>query len=708
MEKSAIKTKIPRSIDALTIRLCVFALALWMIFSLAITLAVAEYTHSAFRIHHQQFSSHIAGALQYEQIIVPAIHRQDEAELKEILDQQILRAVSSANRQSWWRGTRLNSHGRSRPSVLRDDFDSPTFFHTAVIFYDRDGNILRQSSDLILLWYYSEEAWFGSSDISRQNIYLVLGENAASEHIRQWWGGDWRPARPAHLQITGYFEGGEFKPIKFSYITETDFFVAQNTHGRLLRDRRALNINQLVSDGWLEWDVLFDYTAEHDGDLVTIFISSYAAFLSDNSPGGPIRHQGAVYDDLLDFLNQVVLQDYWRNERLSYWGGHISPHLPRTNNLREILSVSARSFADWADYDFEAGLPIPETDILLLTAVSSRPLLHAISELRYVYIATLIILAIGVLIIRKIIHRNLTEPLEEVNKAFIIFSEGRNRYSHLNCDEPTWAEPTELIQHYQETTGKLWANANEITRLNTALDYAQEAEQNRRQMTSNIAHELKTPLAIIHSYSEGLKERIAEEKREQYLDVILSESERMDSMVLEMLDLSRLEAGKVKLARDDFSLPKLTLSIFDKHEMAMSEKELKLSYEWGGKSFTKADEAHAGDDKYIITADEARIGQVISNFATNAIKYTPHGGNVHIKIYSNNQDKAVFSIENDSNPLSRRELSEIWESFYQADNARTGTGAGLGLAIAKSIIDLHGGTCFVRNTKTGVEFSFVI
>lgn len=71
---------------------------------------------------------------------------------------------------------------------------------------------------------------------------------------------------------------------------------------------------------------------------------------------------------------------------------------------------------------------------------------------------------------------------------------------------------------------------SEIERLNTVLDYAKEAEQNRRQMTSSIAHELKTPLAVVHSYTEGLKEHIAEDKRGKYIDVILSETERMDHM----------------------------------------------------------------------------------------------------------------------------------------------------------------------------------
>jgi signal transduction histidine kinase len=213
-------------------------------------------------------------------------------------------------------------------------------------------------------------------------------------------------------------------------------------------------------------------------------------------------------------------------------------------------------------------------------------------------------------------------------------------------------------------------------------------------MTSNIAHELKTPLAVIHSYAEGLKERIAEDKREKYLDVIVSESERMDAMVLEMLDLSRLEAGKVKLFRDDFSLPALARSVFDKLEMAATAKNLCIKFDF--------------PDACVITADEARISQVIENFATNAVKYTPVNGNILVRIDAR-RPGAAFAVENDSEPLSAEALNKVWDTFYRADEARGGGGGtGLGLAIAKSIIDLHSGKCSVRNTKTGVEFSFTI
>ena len=212
-------------------------------------------------------------------------------------------------------------------------------------------------------------------------------------------------------------------------------------------------------------------------------------------------------------------------------------------------------------------------------------------------------------------------------------------------------------------------------------------------MTSNIAHELKTPLAVIHSYAEGLREHVAEEKREKYLDVILSEAERTDAMVLEMLDLSRLEAGRVKLAREDFSLAALTRAVFEKLEMAARAKKLRIDFDLPG--------------DFTVTADEGRMAQVIENFASNAVKYTPEGGRVQVTLRRSG-GKTVFTIKNDSAPLSDEALSKVWDTFYRADGARSGGGTGLGLAIAKSIVELHGGTCAAYNTATGVAFRFAI
>ena len=167
----------------------------------------------------------------------------------------------------------------------------------------------------------------------------------------------------------------------------------------------------------------------------------------------------------------------------------------------------------------------------------------------------------------------------------------------------------------------------------------------------------------------------------------------MDAMVLEMLDLSRLEAGKVKLSRDEFSPAALARSVFGRLEMAARARDLHIDFSF--------------PEDFTITADESRIAQVMENFATNAVKYTPTGGHIVVKL-ERGRSGVTFSVENECDPLSQEALSHVWDSFYRVDEARSGGGTGLGLAIVKNIIQLHGGKCFVRNTKTGVEFGFTI
>ena len=355
----------------------------------------------------------------------------------------------------------------------------------------------------------------------------------------------------------------------------------------------------------------------------------------------------------------------------------------------------------WIDISREKDAPAHEDDPYLLLrniqqgtgslydidAIRSHPLTCALRALAGIYLATgLLVLALFWLVRRRI-RRQLVVPVAEIAAAM----EENWRPLYLSTAFP-WAEAGALRAAYRAEGDRRQQQDNEVTRLTTALHYAETAEENRRRMTSHIAHELKTPLAVIHSYAEGLKEHIAEDKRERYIDVILSETERTDGMVLEMLDLSRLEAGRVKLARDDVSLPALAKAVFEKLESAARAKDLQIAFVF--------------PDEFTITADEARLGQVIENLASNAVKYTPPGGRVTAEIQRGRQG-LTFSLENDSPPLAQESLEQIWEPFYRA-NAGREEGTGLGLAIAKSIVELHGGRCFARNTAGGVCFGFTL
>lgn len=324
-------------------------------------------------------------------------------------------------------------------------------------------------------------------------------------------------------------------------------------------------------------------------------------------------------------------------------------------------------------------------DYIARGVIHCSPFLYAVFRLWPVYLVSGLALVICLGVIRKKLRQKLIEPFEVIDEAF------RNNRSQLS--DFAWSPIIELQRlgdHFHTAQQERHQSVAEVKRLETALDYAKEAEEKRRGMVSAIAHELKTPLAVIHSYAEGLQEGIAPEKQDQYLSVIRNETEFMDAMVLQMLELSRMEAGKVRLQPEQFSLNALTASILEKLKET-TDRTLVLN----------------APQDILVTADKARIAQVITNLMTNAVKYAKGEGAICMKIYRRSMT-AYFFIENPHPPLPQETLDKVFDTFYRADTARDRSGTGLGLAIVKSIITLHRGQCQVCNTKDGVEFSFQI
>lgn len=329
----------------------------------------------------------------------------------------------------------------------------------------------------------------------------------------------------------------------------------------------------------------------------------------------------------------------------------------------------------------------------LVVAVRCWPLSYTMLRLIPFYVVSLVPVVVVIVLILRRIREKLTRPLELMVAAV--------EAGVPAIPSAQWKEPRALQQYIRDSHQERARLNNEIQRLNTALAYAKDAEENRRQLVSHLTHELKTPLAVIHSYAEGLQEGIAADKMDQYLSVILDESEKMDGMVLQMLELSRLEAGKVKLSVESFSPVELTKSIAETFAPLVKGKNQELIVE-------------ASQDFHIY-ADETRIGQAITNLISNANKYTPIGGKIRIKIYMA-RENVYFTIENTSAHLTEEAMGKVWDSFYRVDPARTEPGTGLGLTLVKSIVELHRGVCTVRNTMDksvtppveSVEFGFIL
>lgn len=557
--------------------------------------------------------------------------------------------------------------------------DSDNVYSAAAV-YDREGNLLASSwEDFFYFEYLTEEQWENREERSGNNARALFDRNMLTETGREMVQDGELTFDAQALRLTGSFDGVLFTPQKIEAIDWGTFDEALFSKGS-----GEYTVSGVAQDYDLPWISLYENpnTVPSDAQIITLYSDWFNVCYYQPSPA--FSYNGSRYDSLDTLISEIgpKLPGEWQYQA-RYEG--LDLILPSVNYY---YTINGETY-----YTPDTPNPLSEDSQLhfyIVSAVSCSPWRTAWAELRYVYFLTFLLAVILILLARAVIRRRLTKPLQQLGTAL---AQDNSEKDWQPESSPCWGECRLLRDGFEQYSDILHKQKNEITRLNTALEYAKKAEEDRRQITSNIAHELKTPLAVIHSYAEGLKENTAEGKRDKYIDVILTEAERTDSMVLEMLDLSRLEAGKVKLSRDDFSLIALTQSIFEKLAITAQAKNLQIDFSF--------------PDDFIVTADENRIAQVIENFATNAIKYTPDGGHIQVSIQKDGTN-VTFIIENESTPLSWDALHHVWDAFYRADESRSGGGTGLGLAIAKSIIDLHSGSCSVRNTESGVAFSFTI
>ena len=680
-----------RSITAITLLLALSIMGTWLVSMVCLTVATAQEIYDAMYEKGQDYADSVSHyGLIHEFYDDRYVRSGYQYERPDFLEYQMLFTTGRNTSASYHTGGNYaaydHSTGERKQKLIRDIWYP---METAVLFYDPDGSLLHSSgNDIMYFDYFTQEEWDAGMDTTSG---LHYGWIDISEGKDAGWPDDpYARFRVAYagvhtlhtqyplLRVTGYFEGTELIPVILHYATDAQIYEVVESTEQF--STGPYSYSYITSDvdrtGKLDWQLQFDRSSEYeDKELVTVYIESPEMW---DYEGKSLMYDGQEYESLAALTETLDLPRKSVNEY--YTSG--------TFRLNELL-IFTRWIGETYDRD-DTQTGKSTVDFILVTAIRGSPLACAVSALRNIYIVTGLLALVLFLLVRGGIKKHLVQPVADIADA--MESGWKNMYRPENA--PTmWHEAGNLHACFISEQDRRRMKDNEITRLTTALEYAKTAEQNRRQMTSNIAHELKTPLAVIHSYAEGLKEHIAEDKREKYIDVILSEAERTDGMVLEMLDLSRLEAGKVKLSRDDFSLITLTRAIFEKLEMAARTKDLQI-------------DSHFPED-FTVTADESRIAQVIENFATNAVKYTPAGGRIIVRI-ENRRTGAAFSIENESAPLSNEALRKVWDTFYRADEARSGGGTGLGLAIAKNIIELHGGKCSVRNTKTGVEFSFTI
>lgn len=204
-------------------------------------------------------------------------------------------------------------------------------------------------------------------------------------------------------------------------------------------------------------------------------------------------------------------------------------------------------------------------------------------------------------------------------------------------------------------------------------------DEKRRDFLANVSHELRTPISYVKGYSEALISGMekSEEDRKKYLQLILRESRRMERLVGDLLDLSKLESDEYKLEKMPLPLAQLIEDAIEKYKPVLREKNVDLQYRL--------------DPEVIINGDEGRIEQVIQNIMDNSIRYTAKG-RISIRL-SQERDQCLIEIEDTGIGISEEHLSKIKQRFYRVNKGRTRSdgGTGLGLAIAEKLVKLHQG-----------------
>lgn len=223
--------------------------------------------------------------------------------------------------------------------------------------------------------------------------------------------------------------------------------------------------------------------------------------------------------------------------------------------------------------------------------------------------------------------------------------------------------------------------------LHTRWDSERDLEDKRQQFVSAASHDLKTPLALIGGYAEAIAQDISPEENARYLAAIEQETDRMNGLVREMLDYTRLDRTDELKNRKTLNLTALVRDMLTEYAPLFEKRRL------------TADIA----DGVRIRGDETLLRRAVGCLLENAAKYSPENGRVSVRL--TNSRNHLLTVENDCEPIPETELPRLFEMFYRGDKARDRAGGhGLGLAILQKILALHGLTCKAENIKGGVRF----
>lgn len=311
------------------------------------------------------------------------------------------------------------------------------------------------------------------------------------------------------------------------------------------------------------------------------------------------------------------------------------------------------------------------------------------------YIGISVAIAGGLVIL--VVSKKVTMPIIEL-------AEISQRMTNLDFDARYTGKVENEIgvlgNHFNEMSETLEKTISELKTANNELkkdiERKEEIDGMRKEFLSNVSHELKTPIALVLGYAEGLKDCINddEESREFYCDVIIDEAQKMDLMVKRLLTLNHLESGSDIVAMERFDIVELVKNFIQSADILIKQNGVNVSVDADGESV-------------FAWGDEFKVEEVFMNYFSNAMNYAEGEKQIIIRI-KQKENIVRVSVFNTGEPIPEESLPHLWEKFYKVDKARTREygGSGVGLSIVKAIMDSMNQKYGVSNYQNGVEFWF--
>ena len=249
-----------------------------------------------------------------------------------------------------------------------------------------------------------------------------------------------------------------------------------------------------------------------------------------------------------------------------------------------------------------------------------------------------------------------------------------------------------MSRRLEQTISELKSANNQLQK---DIEQKEKIEDMRNEFLGNVSHELKTPIALIQGYAEGLKEGVNDdpESRDFYCDVIMDEANKMNQMVKNLLTLNQLEFGSGELEVERFDVVRLLKGVIASCEILLRQAEAKVDF--------------IAEEEIYVWADEFKTEQVFRNYLTNAIHHVDYEKRIEIRVIPQGNTVRI-TVFNSGNPIPEEDLGKLWDKFYKVDKAHTREygGNGIGLSIVKAIMESFHQAYGVRNFDNGVEFWF--